>query len=85
MVKVVAEPWPRENPPWLASPGLTNSRLVPSDSILWVMDCWTPFPMDMRVMTAATPITTPNSVKPARILLAPKEERAVNSMVWTFM
>ena len=84
MVRVAALPWPPATPLWLISPGRTNRRLVPSDSIRCVMVACTPLPMAIRVMTAAIPITTPSSVSPARSFWVAKDDTAVSRTVEKF-
>ena len=75
-VRVEAEPWPKKMPPKLDAPGWTKRRLVPRDWIISVMEACAPRPMDMREMTAATPMTMPNTVRLDRSLLAQRDVRA---------
>ena len=57
--------------------GETNKRSVPRDSICAVMACWVPLPIDIKDITAATPITIPSKVKKVLNLLAVTEKIAI--------
>jgi hypothetical protein len=64
----------------VVEPGRTKSRLVPRDWRLEVMVCCTPLPIAIKEITAATPMTIPNKVSPARSLLDPREESATRKV-----
>src|SRR3989338_7917222 len=57
-----------ENLPLLGAPGMTMMRLEP---MLWTwlrMRFWADWPIDIRIITEAMPMTTPRTVKMERIL-----------------
>ncbi len=63
----------------------TAIRLVPKDWISLVTKLLTPLPMDIRAITAATPMITPNMVSSARSLFAKRLSKAVKKLSEKFI
>jgi hypothetical protein len=62
-VRVLAEPKANLMPPEELEPGRTVIEFAPKElKLLNILD-EVPCPTDMRIMTAATPMTTPRTVK----------------------
>ena len=76
-VRVCALPRPREIRVSLDSPGRTNNKLVPKDSIRDVIVCCTPSPIAINDITADTPITIPSKVKADLNLLVLSDINAI--------
>ena len=84
-VMVTADFAPRRTPPVVRLPAATNTRLVPKP---W--NCsWIITPVDWLIetskMTAATPMTMPSTVRPARILFFAKARKATRTISKRFM
>src|SRR2546430_17473833 len=60
-------------------------RLVPNDCTCSVICCWAPRPMDISVITAATPMITPSMVRMPRSLLARSARKATRTASNAFM
>src|SRR5450759_1044088 len=62
-VSVGADPVSLLTPPEVVDPGVTVRRLVPNPLRLFKIVASVPLPIDIKTMTAPTPITTPRMVR----------------------
>ena len=84
-VRVGAVPAWARTPPEVVAPGVTKRRLLPRPLICEVTLACTPCPMDIRAITAPTPMIIPSMVSPARSLFAPRARRATRTLSPGFM